>query len=214
MPSLPHPPPVRSASVSQQLALFIGMTSPCHQELFNRVIDAYARTPDGFLVTLVDKGEALQLLELIVLRRLVDFPMQMERRFPRISFLLPKTRSNIRLIVRTIKHLLPQKSHLFDSMDCPLGHFHVANQRLDLSDVPLNQLWAVEVLRLKGMLNRPGRARTNTFAVRYDKYTLQWLQTRLAQLLGVDVLEGKQLNDAVDSLYETVQSKVVALRRA
>ncbi|KAK7045519.1 hypothetical protein VNI00_007351 [Paramarasmius palmivorus] len=188
-----------------------GSTSPfisivakslCHQELFNRIIDAYPRTRHGLLSSLRDGEEDPDLLELVVLRKLVDFPLDFEEEITRISVLAPKTRANVRLVIDTMRGLVPTENDIFSPMDCPLQarDSSVVLESLNLSYIPTEQLWALEVEMLEDRLRRYGEGHTiNRFSARYNRFALHWMQTQLAQFLGISVPSGDDLVSAIDA---------------
>ncbi|KAK7032451.1 hypothetical protein VNI00_013009 [Paramarasmius palmivorus] len=199
--------PTPSSPLSEQrLASLIAISSPCHQEFLNRVIDAYPRAPDGLLETLCNGGEGLRLLELAILRKLADYLINMERKIPQLSFITPRTRANVRLIINTMKKLIPGHDVLFDAMDCPSSQpFQEVQHVVDLSDVPLHQLWATEFIRIHSSFSHF----RHPVSMRYDRYEANWLQTRLPQFLGIDALSGQGLIDAANDLYTTVRSRYI-----
>ncbi|KAK7021330.1 hypothetical protein VNI00_017432 [Paramarasmius palmivorus] len=184
---------------------FISVSVPAHQELLNRIVDSFPRTTNGLLGTLTTDGNyGARQMELFLLRNIAEYPISMQRSLPNTPLLTSRFRSNVALIVETMKSVVfdeSVRSTLAFVMQCPVGY---SAAEMDLRHVPSQQLWAAEVIRLEtSITNRVGSG-VQEVASRYDLASINLLRTDLATLLGVVVIYGRELHDAADAVLTMV----------
>jgi hypothetical protein len=133
-----------------------------------------------------------------------EFPIYIQHCLPYTSFLTARFRSNVDLVAQGIEKIITDEKDLIENVvKCPPGE---DAPELDLSTIPIQQLWAVEVARLQRMLhyntflNRPAfRGPAGELVKTYDTRTLHWLNTSFAQFLNITPLTPQQLDNAVNT---------------
>ncbi|KAK7027409.1 hypothetical protein VNI00_015245 [Paramarasmius palmivorus] len=161
---------------------------PCHQEFFCRVVESYPSKEDGTLATLTGATDARALqLEMFMLRNLAELPVQYQRAYSTRAILTGRFRECIQKVVDTISKSISDdftRGVVVPLMAAPPGE--VAAE-LDLSDLSLTDLWAVEGARLVSYTRSQREARLPFSLRRYDACTYEWLRGGLGQFLGVTI---------------------------
>ncbi|KAK7021320.1 hypothetical protein VNI00_017422 [Paramarasmius palmivorus] len=178
---------------------------PLLQELFNRVVDAYPRGSNGFLGP-IQPGSSPEdaKLELIALHNLATFPLDYQRFTSDRPVLTERFRKNLKLVIDSLLSLLAgdtESESIRRRLECPPGG---SVPERDLSVATTTQLWAVQVHRLVGSLKTQLDVGAGLVQGQFDVYTLYWMYTTLADMLGVDIEAGVSIQHHVDRLLEAL----------
>ncbi|KAK7019423.1 hypothetical protein VNI00_018078 [Paramarasmius palmivorus] len=173
---------------------------PCHEEFLVRVIDAYPRAENGLLGTLfLPLNSEMRQLELMMLHHIADFCLHIQRTFSQVPVLTAKFRSSVDLINRSLTEACPgMTEEARASMVCPEGD-NAAEP--DFTLVSNTHLWAAALVRILDELECRIDAEEDGDIIRYVTFTVNWIKTTLAGLLGVRVLAGEALHFAANTLY-------------
>jgi hypothetical protein len=123
----------------------------------------------------------------------------MQLKLPRVPLLSDHTRANVRLVIDTMKKIVPDVPFQ-NYLDCPPPFEHSSNvQHVNISDIPTQLLWACEVKRLESLVRKAAEAGVRDVGSEYDVHTLNWMRSGLPLFLGIRVISGQELHNAANA---------------
>ncbi|KAK7041969.1 hypothetical protein VNI00_008951 [Paramarasmius palmivorus] len=183
--------------------MLIRVSVPVHQEFFNRLVEAYPREDTNILGSVRGSvNNRARQLEMFLLRNFAEFPIHFQKRYPDIPLLTDRFRRNVGIVLDTLGSVIEgeaMRSYITGLARCPAGECCLDR---DMSNISTARLWAVEMVRLEGYLIFERDTRVDPMATLYDTYTLNWLRGGLADFLGVQAIQGVQLVDTANSVFE------------
>ncbi|KAK7032213.1 hypothetical protein VNI00_013387 [Paramarasmius palmivorus] len=174
---------------------------PVLEEFFNRIVDAYPRTPDGHLGTIQDSSDRIdKQMEMAIVHNLATFPINCQRYFEEDVVLTQRFRDNVELVVNTFLSHVPDnatRDTLKEQMQCPAGG---TVPEKDLTFASNSQLWAAQFVRLVTHIECSVDDGAAIDDHDYDLCTIQWMCTSFTDLLSVNVESGPALAMLIESL--------------
>ncbi|KAK7019649.1 hypothetical protein VNI00_018034 [Paramarasmius palmivorus] len=183
-----------------QAHIAFNIVVPCHAEFFNRVIEAFPKNSDGLLGTLdINFGVQRRRQELLMLRNIADFPLRIQAGCPAVNVLSRQFCSSVELLIDSIRDAFegdPSQESMASLLDIPPFGFR---DDVNFSGISTSQLFAAEMVRMANELSIRYQLRLEPELYRYYACTMHWLRTKLAELLGIQVLTGAELRASARS---------------